>query len=593
MISKFFKMIAGSPLRNKFTLFFIVLSTFPILVLGGTTLFLIDLSHRHDVSELETQLIDQKIEEIEKFFADTLGILELRVGFTQKSEIDLAQQKFLLEGLLEENRAFEEVSLINLKGLETSKLIRGTDEADLLDVSNLNKFKNAAAGENYIGPVYYTLSGPFTTLSAPVRNRLSDVIQVLSAEVNLSQIIKSIETARLGSSGYLALLDKDGSVAAYRGQKNVNIGFNLASLDRVGRVLKGESFDALGDQDRYQSVFSLRPVVGAGKLIQKIGWAILSEWPLEDANVLIQDIRRQILNLTLLGIVSVVVLAFLFAARLLEPISKLEKSASEIEQGNFEKKVDIKTGDELEDLGAAFNKMTAGLRRLQELKNEFVFIAAHELRAPVTAIKGYISMILEGSAGVLPETAKKYLEPVAQANERLIRLVNDILEIARSEAGRITIEVFAVDISHLIADTIEELKPLADEKKIALSYEQSKTLLVALTDTTRFKEIIINLISNAIKYNNEGGWVKIYNEDMVDMIATHVEDGGFGMSEEDQKHMFEKFFRAETGKTKAVIGTGLGMFITKELVEKMGGKIWFRSKEGSGSRFSVSFKKPS
>ena len=299
------------------------------------------------------------------------------------------------------------------------------------------------------------------------------------------------------------------------------------------------------------------------------------------------------MNLTLLGIVSVVVLAFLFAARLLEPISKLEKSASEIEQGNFEKKVDIKTGDELEDLGAAFNKMTAGLRRLQELKNEFVFIAAHELRAPVTAIKGYISMILEGSAGVLPETAKKYLEPVAQANERLIRLVNDILEIARSEAGRITIEVFAVDISHLIADTIEELKPLADEKKIALSYEQSKTLLVALTDTTRFKEIIINLISNAIKYNNEGGWVKIYNEDMVDMIATHVEDGGFGMSEEDQKHMFEKFFRAETGKTKAVIGTGLGMFITKELVEKMGGKIWFRSKEGSGSRFSVSFKKPS
>lgn len=585
------KSILGSRLQNKFILFFIVLATAPVLILGGMALFLIDLSHRYDVSNLELQLIDQKIEEIEKFFADTMGILELRVGFTQKSEIEHSQQKFLLDGLLEENRAFEEVGFMNLKGEETAKKTRSGEEVDLLDVSNLDKFKKAASGENFISDVHYMLSGPMVTLSAPVRNRLGDIIQVLSAEVNFTQMAKSVEGARLGSAGYLILLDRDGSIIAARARQGIGIYANIAGSGRIKRILRGELLDALGDQDRYASLFSEAPVVGAGKLIPKIGWAILAEWPLSDSDAIIQDVRNQVLTLTLLSIIFMIILAPLFAARLLRPIYELEKGAAEIEKGNFEKRVEIKTADELEDLGGAFNKMATGLKRLQELKNEFVFIAAHELRAPITAIKGYLSMVLEGEAGAVSEGIRKYLSPVAQANERLIGLVNDILEIARSEAGRIAIKVAAADVGPLIEGTIVELKPLADEKKIALTYEKQTDSLVALTDPVRFKEVLTNLISNAVKYNNVGGRVKIYHEETADSVVTHVEDNGFGMSEEDQKHMFEKFFRAETGKTKEIIGTGLGMFITKELVEKMGGKIWFRSKEGEGSRFSFSLKK--
>lgn len=551
-------------------------------------MYLINISHRFDISNLELQLIDQKIEEIGKFFADTLGILELKVAFTQKSEIEKSQQEFLLTSLLGENRAFEEISFINLQGQETAKKFRFRGLNELLDVSNLDKFKIPLKGQNFISDVYYTLSGPAATLASPVYNRNGDIIQILTAEVNLSQIVKSIEASRLGSSGYLILLDKDGSLIAFRRKQINQSGVNLASSERVKRVLNGEIFDTLAPRDRYESYFDKVAVVGAAKKIPQIGWALLAEWPLNDADAIITDVRNQVSRLTFFSLLMVLVLTPLIAIRLVKPIKILEDSAKEIEKGNFDKKVEIKTNDELEQLGEAFNKMAQGLKRLQELKNEFVFIAAHELRTPVTAIKGYLSMIFDDESASLSDKARKYLNIVSQSNERLIQLVNDILEIARSEAGRMKIAVTPTDVKEAVNAILSEVKPLADKKKMTLLYDPQKSLPKILADPSRLKEIIMNFVSNAIKYNNDGGWVKVYHEIQNNMILTHIEDNGFGMSLEEQKHMFEKFFRADTGKIKEIQGTGLGLFITKELIEKMNGKVWLKSEEGKGTTFSFS-----
>ncbi len=591
MLDRITQFVFGSRLQQKFALFFIVLASATPLILGGLVLYLIEISHRHDVSNLELQLIDQKTEEIEKFLVDTLGILQLRVGFTQKSEIERSQQQFLLKGILDENRAFSEASLIDLQGKETAKLIRDEDEAELQDVSSLPKFKRAAGGIDFMGEVYYTLSGPQMTLASPVRNRNNDIIQVLTAEVNLLAIVRSVESARLGASGYLLLLDKEGALVAYRGRGEVKSGTLLLGLERVKRILRGEILDGLGDRDRYESFFGREPVVGSGKKIPKLGWALLAEWPIADADGIVNDIRNQVLNFTLFSILAVLLLSPLLARRLTRPIRALEESAFEIEQGNFEKRVEIKTKDELEDLGNAFNKMAEGLKRLQELRNEFVFIAAHELRTPVTAIKGYLSMLLEGSGGKVTEGMKQYINPVMQANERLIQLVNDILDVARSEAGRIKIKVAPCDLRESIKAILVEVKPLADEKKIILSYTELEGLPEVVADEARVKEIVMNLVSNAIKYNRVGGFVKIYHEIADGKIIIHVEDNGIGMTRDDQEHMFEKFFRAESAKTQLIQGTGLGLFITKELVEKMQGKIWFVSEEGKGTRFSFSLPK--
>lgn len=587
--ASFKKVIKGSKLRSRFIFFFIVLAVFPLLILGSVSLYLIDTSHRHDVSQLELQLINQKIEEVSKFFADTSGIIELRVGFTQKSEIELSQQVFLLESILEETRAFEEASFIGLNGVETSKNTKEARPSELEDVSELDKFKIPLLGERYIGDVYYTISGPAVTIASPVRNRNGAIIQILSAEVNLSQIIRSIESAQLGGVGYLVVIDKAGYLIGHRTQSDLTSGISLEKIERVKQVLEGRVLTGLEERDRYVSFLSRQPVVGSGKKVPNIGWALLAEWPLSDADAVISDIRNQILLYALVSIIAVLMFAPLFAWRLEEPIRRLERGAKELERGNFESKVLIKSGDELEDLGNAFNKMASGLKRLKELREEFVFIAAHELRSPVTVIKGYASMILEKSEGLTRDIIE-YIDEINLANNRLVQLVEDLLEVARSEAGRINIEPKELDMRVPVGECVRELKPLADQKFISLDYKPEESLPNVMGDNSRIKEVVVNLAGNAIKYTQNGGYVKIYHELVLDELITHIEDNGFGIPKDSQVKIFEKFYRVQTDKTKDIQGTGLGLFIVKQIVEKMGGKIWFKSEEHKGSVFSFSLK---
>ena len=587
------KLVKGSRLRNKFAIIFIVITSIPVLISGWTTLYLIDISHRRDISALELQSIDQKTEEIEKFFADTLGILELRVGVTETSEIESSKipwQELLVDGILASHPAFEEVSFINLQGKETAKRIRGgPGEYEFFNVSGLDKFTIPRNGKNYIGTVHFTPSGPALTISAPVKVE-GAVIQVLAAEVNLSPLFRSISAARLGFSGYLTIFDRDGTFLANYERSGISPGSNFFGWSRISQVIQNQMFSGMERGDIYESPFGGTPVAGAGKKISSLGWLVFAEWPLADADTVILDIRSQILSLILFSIAAVLILAPLFAARMVKPIRALQDGAREIERGNFAGRVAIKTDDELEELGESFNHMAAGLKQLQELKNEFTFIAAHELRTPVTAIKGFLSMVFEGDAGVISEKLKQYLDPVRQANDRLIRLVNDILEIARSEAGRLKIDVSPCDMEKCVQSILTEVRPLADEKKISLQYEAMPDIPQILADELRLKEIITNFVSNAIKYNNEGGWVKISHEFKDNILVTSVADNGFGMSRDEQKKVFEKFFRSDAAKIKSIQGTGLGLFITKELVEKMGGKVWFSSEEGQGTTFNFSLR---
>lgn len=577
-----------SKLQSKFTLFFIAIAVAPVLMLGLTALVLLGKSHQYDVASLEVNLIDQKAEGIKKFFADTLGILDLRVLFSQRLEINLSEQQLLLAGILQENKAFQEVSFINLAGNETAKINRSFPNLPLGNVSLLPKFTTAILGKTYIGDVYYTFAGPMMTLAAPVRNSNDEIIQLLSAEVKVTALFKDIASAKLGSSGYLLLIDRNGRLAAPEKIGSYSAGIDLSHIARVARVRKGEYLNGLDPRDRYESAVTGFAVAGAGKMISEIGWTILAEWPLSDADSVIQAVRNQVFGVLLISIIIVLILIPFFVQGLLRPIRALKDGALAIEKGNFEKQVEIKTHDELEDLGEAFNNMSRGLKRLQELRDEFVFIAAHELRSPVTVVRGYISMLLDGRAGPLSDQAKDFLQKVDMSQERLAHLVNNLLEVARSEAGKITIEVKAIDIREPIRASLQEIKPLADKKNIILKYDETKDLGLVLADNSRIKEIVINLVGNAIKYSPEGALVSVRHAIKDKSVVTQIIDNGYGISKDAQNRMFEKFYRVRTNQTVNIQGTGLGLFIVKELVKKMNGSIWLESEEGKGSTFSFS-----
>lgn len=226
-----------------------------------------------------------------------------------------------------------------------------------------------------------------------------------------------------------------------------------------------------------------------------------------------------------------------------------------------------------------------------KLRDEFVFVAAHELRTPITAIKGFLELVSD-TEGSFPTDVQEDLDAIKMASEHLNELVNNLLEIARSDAGAMKIETKPMDIIPVLENILKEVNSLVIEKNITVKLNNFKNGIKILADEAKTKEIFTNLIGNAIKYNRKGGVLEI-SAMCIDHsgVIVEIRDTGFGIPTEQQQKIFGKFFRASSKDTQGILGTGLGLFITKMLVEKMGGSITFSSVEGQGTTFAVSFPK--
>ena len=229
-------------------------------------------------------------------------------------------------------------------------------------------------------------------------------------------------------------------------------------------------------------------------------------------------------------------------------------------------------------------QMTRKLRDLDEQKDEFLNVAAHELRAPMTAIKGYLSMISDGDAGKVSKKLSEFLGEAENENDRLIRLVNNLLNISRIEEGRMVFEMGEVKLSKVVKDSFNSFKAQASEKNLEFKLKIEDNIKDTVhVDTDRIYEVVNNLISNAVKYT-DSGFVKVSLENKENNIYFEVSDSGYGMNDDEKEKMFQKFYRAESSINKQ-IGTGLGLYISKLLVEKFNGRIGFSSEKDKGSVF--------
>lgn len=238
------------------------------------------------------------------------------------------------------------------------------------------------------------------------------------------------------------------------------------------------------------------------------------------------------------------------------------------------------------ELGAANEK----LKELDDLKTDFISIASHQLRTPLTAIKGYTSMMIEGSYGEIPEKQKGIIEKVFQSAQRLIYIVNDLLDISRIEQGRFSISLEPIKVANVLKDVVEELQQNAKSKNLSLelAVAPENAELTGIADFNKIRQVFLNVIDNAIKYTDKG-YVRVSVEPQGDKVLVSVKDSGLGISEASMKNLFQKFSRAK-GVTKLhTDGSGLGLFIVKKIMEAHGGDVWAESEgEGKGSQFYVS-----
>ncbi|MBI2987002.1 MAG: HAMP domain-containing protein [Deltaproteobacteria bacterium] len=295
--------------------------------------------------------------------------------------------------------------------------------------------------------------------------------------------------------------------------------------------------------------------------------------------------RRAAMAITGASLIFVIVLSLFITRSITQPISILKMKTREIAKGHFESDVNLSSPPEIAELASAFNSMSQKLKDLDRMKSDFFSSMSHELRTPLTSIKEGAGLLLEGVGGALTEKQRRLLTILAEESERLIGLVNSLLDLSKMEAGMMVYNFEPTSLAPLVNRAMIEIGPLVEAKKIRLDSRIAEELPVITVDSERLLQALRNLIGNAVKFTPDGGQVTISARQRDRAVEVSVADTGPGIPAENLATIFDKFQQAASAGSYRIQGTGLGLAIVKHIITSHGGKVWAESQAGQGSTF--------
>lgn len=306
--------------------------------------------------------------------------------------------------------------------------------------------------------------------------------------------------------------------------------------------------------------------------------------------------------------VALIIVALIFARSISKPIQALAEGSRRVGAGELGHRIQVSSGDEIEDLALTFNQMATDLQtkideietanqelqQLDQLKSKFISMASHELRTPLIAIQGYVDLIREGRGGEISAAQRTMLDTVSRNATRLARIVSELLDISRIEENKLVLERVPVALGEIVREIAEEQQPYLDSRGHRLTLELAEALPLVDGDPDRISQVVINLLGNAIKYTPDGGQIRLRVYAEPESVHLEVTDTGIGIKAEDLGKLFKRFStlgdvtKHRTSKNEFLAGgTGLGLSIVQGIVQAHDGKIWVESEYGQGSTFHV------
>ena len=303
--------------------------------------------------------------------------------------------------------------------------------------------------------------------------------------------------------------------------------------------------------------------------------------------------RNLILSVAGVSVGIGVIGSFLLALTMTGPIKKLVKGAGLIGEGKLDTVIDVKSKDEIGNLAQEFNRMAQRLKEIEKMKEDFMSSVTHELRSPMTAVKGYVNLILDGKAGPMSEKQREYLTIVRNNTARLGRFINDILDLAKIEAGMMEIKPEPMSVREVANEILTLLKAISDQKNIKLIVDVPESIPQIMADRDRIGQIITNLVGNSLKFTPDGGSVTVKGVEEGEFLKMAIIDTGIGIPKEYIGKIFNKFEQVSEHKqkVKTAKGTGLGLAIARGLIIGHGGKIWIESEVDKGTTFFFTLNK--
>ena len=349
-----------------------------------------------------------------------------------------------------------------------------------------------------------------------------------------------------------------------------------AVMEQLSRIQKGEEirvtglFPELEDGDQIVTIgvpwfYGENEVVGA----------VLLHIPVGSLNVGLKSVLLQVLPPAVLALLLGTAAAVFLARSQIRPLKEMSSAVREFSKGDLTRRVDVNCGGELEELADSINRMAEELSRLEDSRRSFVANVSHELRSPITCMRGYVQAMQDG---VIPrEDMPRYYQIVLDETDRLTALVNDLLDLSRLESGKLPLTLAPFDINELIRRVLINFEPRIDEKKIAVNAQLGEAPLTVMADANRINQVVSNIIDNAVKFmDGEDNRLTVRAVREGKEARVTIANNGPAIAEADLPYIFERFYKADKAHTSGQ-GTGLGLSICQRIMQQHGSKIEVRS----------------
>jgi signal transduction histidine kinase len=300
-------------------------------------------------------------------------------------------------------------------------------------------------------------------------------------------------------------------------------------------------------------------------------------------NDFLADVRRSLWISGGLAAAGALALGVIISRQITRPVRRLAAATADIARGKLDARVESPGADELGQLGQSFNSMAAALQRQEEERRSMLADIAHELRTPLSVLRGNLEAMLDG----LLEPRQEQLSLLHEQSVALSRLIDDLRTLSLAAEGHLDLHRQQTDVAELARRVVAEMEPFARERNVTLSVEAPESLPRLTLDSDRISQVLRNLINNALRYTPAGGRVSVTVSTQPAAMTIAVADTGSGIAPEDLSHVFDRFYRADGSRTRATGGSGLGLAIVKQLVEAHGGQVSAESEPGRGSTFSL------
>lgn len=412
------------------------------------------------------------------------------------------------------------------------------------------------------------------------QNTVQNILMELSEQYSDNEWnYKNIEKITYNS------LDKGIIVALYDKEDKEIMNIEKNSKDKCNRIMNFIKSSMEGKYGSTTSQFEpvYYPLIKSGEKIGEVRVKFYGPiFYMQNELVFLDIVNKIILGIGVLLILASTIMGFIISRSITRPINKLMTKAKYISKGEYDKKIEINTDVlEINDLINSINNLSQSIKEQENIRKRLTGDISHELKTPLTNIQSHLEAMIDG---VWKPTEERLLS-VKEEAERLSSLVSDMQKLNRYDESSIKLKKDNVNISDIICFVIFQFSNLAKSKNIKIEYEKKNINLYC--DKDKITQALVNILSNAIRYSNEGSTIFIEERLKDNKVIISIEDQGIGISEEDLKYVFERFYRADKSRTRATGGTGIGLTIVKSIVSSHGGEVKLESKLGEGSKFTI------